>query len=132
TTAIPTSMIVYDRFVSSATRRVPAEYIVPASASGAADIVERKLHEHGIQVMKLGTPLRRSVEQFVITQIRHASQAFQGHHATSIEGRFKRRDIDVPTGSLVVSTKQPLGGLVFYLLEPESDDGLTTWNFLDS
>jgi hypothetical protein len=31
-----------------------------------------------------------------------------------------------------VRTKQPLGRLVFYLLEPESDDGLTTWNFLDS
>jgi hypothetical protein len=131
-TAIPTSMIVYDRFVSTASRRVPAEYIVPASANGLHEEVERKLREHGIHVVKLGTPLRRSVEQLVITQVRHASQAFQGHHATSIEGRFEMRDVELPVGSLLVPTSQRLGGLVFYLLEPESDDGLTTWNFFDS
>ncbi len=113
------------------TRRVPAEYIVPASANGLHDIVERKLREHGIQVERIEKASRRTVEQFVLTQVRHAEQAFQGHRATSVEGRFERRDIDVPAGSLVVRTKQPLGRLVFYLLEPESDDGLTTWNFLD-
>ena len=37
----------------------------------------------------------------------------------------------MPAGSLVVRTDQPLGRLVFYLLEPESNDGLTTWNVLD-
>jgi hypothetical protein len=132
TTAIPTSMTVYDRFVSTVKRRVPVEYIVPASASGAPDIVERKLHEHGIDAARVAQASRRTVEQFVLTQVRQADHAFQGHRATSIEGRFERRDIDVPSGSLVVSTTQPLGGLVFYLLEPESDDGLTTWNFLDS
>jgi zinc carboxypeptidase len=130
-TAIPTSMIVYDRFHSTATRRVPAGYYVPASSNGLHDIIERKLREHGIHVVRLGTPLRRSVEQFVVTQVRHAGQMFQGHHATSIEGMFETRDVELPAGSLLVPTNQRLGGLVFYLLEPESDDGLTTWNFLD-
>jgi hypothetical protein len=132
TTAVPTSMIVYDRFVPTAMRRVPAEYIVPAAANGAADIVERKLREHGVELERVGKASRRTVEQFVLTQVRQDEQAFQGHRATSIEGKFEKRDIDVPAGSLVVSTRQPLGGLVFYLLEPESDDGLTTWNFLDA
>ena len=131
-TAIPTSMIVYDRFVSSASRRLPAEYIVPISPSGLHDVVERKLREHGIQVEKLGTGARRSVERFTLTQVVHAERTFQGHRATSIAGRFETRDLDVPAGSLVVRTNQPLGALVFYLLEPESDDGLTTWNFFDS
>ena len=131
TTAIPTSMIVYDRFVPTASRRVPAEYIVPASANGLHDVIERKLREHGIAVERLAAASRKPVEQFALTQVHHAEPRFQGHHATSIEGRFDRRDADVPAGSLVVRTKQPLGRLVFYLLEPESDDGLTTWNFLD-
>jgi hypothetical protein len=132
TTAIPTSMSVYDRFVSTASRRVPAEYIVPVSATGLHDVVERKLREHGIQVERLEKASRRPVEQFTPTEVRHAEQAFHGHHATSVEGRFERREVDVPAGSLVVRTKQPLGRLVFYLLEPESDDGLTTWNLFDS
>ncbi|HYV29292.1 MAG TPA: hypothetical protein VFA77_17285 [Candidatus Eisenbacteria bacterium] len=29
-------------------------------------------------------------------------------------------------------TAQPLGILAAYLLEPESDDGLVTWNFFDA
>jgi len=131
-TAVPTSMIVYDRFVSTASRRVPVEYIVPATANGLHEAVERKLREHGIEVQTLGTPTRRPVEQFVVTQVRHAEQMFQGHHATSIEGRSGKRDVDLAARSLIVKTNQRLGGLVFYLLEPESDDGLTTWNFLDS
>jgi hypothetical protein len=36
-----------------------------------------------------------------------------------------------PAGSFLVSTAQPLGRLAVYLLDPESDDGLTTWNFFD-
>jgi hypothetical protein len=31
----------------------------------------------------------------------------------------------------VVDAAQPLANLIFYLLEPQSDDGLTTWNFFD-
>jgi hypothetical protein len=130
--ATPTSMTVYDRFVSTKTRRVPLEYIVPASADGLHEIVERKLREHGLAVEKLGTAAGRSVEQFSIARVRQAEQMLQGHRAVSVEGRFERRDLDIPAGSLVVSTRQRLGGLVFYLLEPESDDGLTTWNLLDT
>jgi hypothetical protein len=130
--ATPTTMTVYDGFTATATRRMPAEYIVPATAGGLHEIVERKLREHGILVERRNAASTISVEQFVIAEVRHAEQLFQGHRTTSLTGRFERRDVDVPAGSLVVSTKQPLGRLVFYLLEPESDDGLTTWNFLDA
>jgi hypothetical protein len=71
------------------------------------------------------------VEQLLVTQVRHAAQLFQGHRTTSVTGRFERHEVNVPAGSIVVRTNQPLGRLVFYLLEPESNDGLTTWNFLD-
>jgi hypothetical protein len=131
-TAIPTSMIVYDRFVSSASRRVPAEYIVPVSPTGLHDVIERKLREHGILVGRRATASRVPIERFVIDQVRHAPQMFQGHQVTSVSGRFERHDVEVPAGSLVVTTKQPLGRLASYLLEPESDDGLTTWNFFDA
>ena len=131
TVATPTSMTVYDGFVATATRRVPPEYIVPASASGLHEIVERTLKEHGILVERSDASSRVSVEQFVVARVRHAGQVFQGHRTTSISGRFERREVVVPAGSVVVRTNQPLGRLVFYLLEPESDDGLTTWNFFD-
>jgi hypothetical protein len=37
----------------------------------------------------------------------------------------------LPAGSFLVSTAQPRGSLIVYLLEPESDDGFSTWNFFD-
>jgi hypothetical protein len=36
------------------------------------------------------------------------------------------------SGTAIVRTAQPLGLLAAYLLEPESDDGLVNWNFLDA
>jgi hypothetical protein len=33
---------------------------------------------------------------------------------------------------MVIRTGQPLSIVAAYLLEPESDDGLTTWNFFDA
>ena len=128
----PTSMIVYDGFVSTATRPVPREYVLRASATGLHETVARKLQEHGILVETVSVPARLAVDQFVIAQVLHAERAFQGHHETSVTGRFERRQVEVPAGSLIVRTTQPLGRLVFYLLEPESDDGLTTWNLFDS
>jgi hypothetical protein len=37
----------------------------------------------------------------------------------------------LPSGSFIVSTAQPRGALIVYLLEPESDDSFATWNFFD-
>jgi hypothetical protein len=39
--------------------------------------------------------------------------------------------MDFPSGTLVIRTAQPLGNLIAYLLEPQSNDGLVVWNFFD-
>jgi hypothetical protein len=49
----------------------------------------------------------------------------RGHEAS-----YEVRDLGEDT--LIVRTAQPLGLLAMYLLEPESDDGLVTWNFFDA
>jgi hypothetical protein len=128
----PTSMAVFDGFVPTTMRPVPREYVVRASANGVHEMAARKLQEHGILVEMTGAPSRIAVDQFVIAEIRRAERAFQGHHETSVTGRFERSQVELPAGSLIVRTTQPLGRLAFYLLEPESNDGLTTWNVFDS
>lgn len=129
--ATPTRMADYGVFAATRTRRVPHEYIVPSSTA-VHDTIARKLKEHGIRVDVLVEPARISVEQFVIGEVNRAERPFQGHRETSVTGKFERRTLDLPTGSIVVRTAQPLGRLVFYLLEPESDDSLATWNLLDA
>ena len=34
-------------------------------------------------------------------------------------------------GTYIVRVGQPLGVVAMYLLEPESDDGLVTWNIIE-
>jgi hypothetical protein len=91
----------------------------------------RLLKAHGIKVEELVSAARVTVDRFVIERVNHAERAFQGHRETSVTGRLERTTVEMPAGSIVVRTNQPLGRLVFYLLEPESNDGLTTWNVLD-
>jgi hypothetical protein len=130
-TATPTSMTVFDGFVTTATRRVPPEYVMPPVSGDLHVATARLLKAHGIKVEELVSAARVTVDRFVIERVNHAERAFQGHRETSVTGRLERTTVEMPAGSIVVRTNQPLGRLVFYLLEPESNDGLTTWNVLD-
>jgi zinc carboxypeptidase len=98
---------------------------------GTRAVIE-KLLQHGIAVEELTEPLTTEVESFVIDSVKKAGRPFQGHQAVTLTGRYKKETIEFPVGSIVVRAAQPLGTLAAYLLEPESDDGLTSWNFLDA
>ena len=94
-------------------------------------VVIEKLLQHGIAVEELTQPVTTEVESFVIDAVKKAGRAFQGHTALTLRGQYKKETLTVPAGSIIVRAAQPLGTLAAYLLEPESDDGLTSWNFLD-
>ena len=50
----------------------------------------------------------------------------------SVNGSFGAATKRFKKGDFVVDLAQPLSNLIFYLLEPQSDDGLINWNFFDS
>jgi hypothetical protein len=56
---------------------------------------------------------------------------FEGHRTIRLEGAWRPRDAVLAPGWFLVSTDQRLGMFAAYLLEPASEDGLVTWNFLD-
>src|SRR5437899_507059 len=68
------------------------------------------------------------VAQARIKEIQRSERAFQGHTETRLTVTRERGDIPLPAGSFVVPMRQPLAALAFYLLEPESDDGVVNWN----
>jgi hypothetical protein len=63
--------------------------------------------------------------------VTRSQRAFQNHREMKIAGEYKKQQMTFPAGTIIVRTAQPLGRLVCYLLEPESDDGLVNWNFFD-
>lgn len=127
-TAVP--MMDYEFF--TATRSVPEARAYLFRPEDGLHVVTEKLLAHGIAVEALTAPLTVGVENFMITNVNTNPRAFQGHHEVKLAGRFDHETVTFPEGSLLVRTAQPLGTLAAYLLEPETEDGLVTWNFLDS
>ena len=121
---VPTLMPVFARFASSMDRIPPAAYVV----SPRDTAVVRLLRRHGIRVDRSDSAWSARGETFTIDSVIRSARVFQGHRETRLQGKWERALQSFPSGSFIVSTAQPLGTLAVYLLEPESEDGLVTWN----
>jgi hypothetical protein len=95
---------------------------------GLGAIVE-KLEQHGIVVESFEG--EATVESYRVVEHTTSRREFQGHREVRLECEAGVARRAFPEGSSIVRTAQPLGTLAVYLLEPESDDGLATWNFFD-
>ena len=115
----------------SPTRTVPMArlYVLPSEAS-FQPIVD-KIRQHGVRVEQLTAPLTAEVSSFVVDEITKSPKPFQNHNEVKLKGKYVAEKVTLPAGTRIVRLAQPLGLLGAYLLEPESDDGLTNWNFLD-
>ena len=120
----PTLMPVFARFASTMDRIPPAAYVLAPSDTA----VVRLLRRHGIRVDRSDSAWSARGETFTIDSVIRSTRVFQGHRETRLQGKWDRALQNFPSGSYIVSTAQPLGTLVVYLLEPESEDGLVTWN----
>jgi hypothetical protein len=123
----PERMPEFGTFGPTETERVPAMYVVPADLKDVLDV----LTDHGIVWDRLEEARAEKVERFVIDSSTVAEREYQGHHQRTLFGRYEEVELTIPAGTATVPLSQPLGRLVFALLEPRSDDGLANWNFLD-
>ena len=105
----------------------PAAYYVPADLAAVVDL----LAAHGVDGAPLDTDATLAVEEFVVRTSSVADRPFQGHRERTVSGDWTPVERVVPAGTLVVPVSQPLGRLVFTLLEPRSDDGVVNWNLVD-
>ncbi|MEJ2216521.1 MAG: hypothetical protein P8099_07880, partial [Gemmatimonadota bacterium] len=117
---------VMDRFAASATEKLPGGYFLPSAEGG----IVKLLRLHGIQVRRTLSEWKGTAQVFRIDSLSWQSNEFQGHHLLGVAGQYEDDDVTLPAGSYYVSTAQPLGRLVFQLLEPDGY-GLARWNFFD-
>jgi hypothetical protein len=123
----PEQMWLETTFESTESERVPSAYYVPASLTS---VIER-LRAHGIRMERLDQPVTISLEEFRIAATRVAAQTFEKHQERTVTGKYEPIERALPAGAYRISMNQPLARLAFYLLEPRSNDGLLTWNFMD-
>jgi hypothetical protein len=130
---VTVKMPVLDRFRPTLTASRPTRYVLAPSDTQ----VVRVLRAHGIVVKRTGAAqpgadVAATGFVFAIDSVVTSPRPFQGHREVRLTGTWRGETRTVPPGSHVVDVEQPLGILAAYMLEPQSDDGLVTWNFLDA
>jgi dipeptidyl aminopeptidase/acylaminoacyl peptidase len=118
----------YSKSITDVSVPLPSAYLF----SSEFQAVSENLQRHGIRVEELREDIELDIEVSRIGKVMHAKREFQGHRLVSLEVERESRSRQFAAGALVVRTAQPLGRLAALLLEPESEDGLAAWNFLDA
>ena len=131
--AVPVMMKEYGTFAATRSLVVPKGWVIPRGAANGSRLAAAidRLRWHGVRVDELAEEVQVPVERFSITDHTKAPKPFQGHQEARLTGTFDKAQLTVPAGSLWIPANQPLARLAFYLLEPESDDGLVTWNIVE-
>lgn len=120
-------MPIVDRFESALDQTLPYAWVIRPEQ---AKIVEA-LRLHGVAVEEMAERGVVRARSFLIDSIARGG-TFQGHQEVTLGGRWNGADtVTLDAGTFVVRAGQALGILALILLEPQSDDGLTTWNFMD-
>jgi hypothetical protein len=115
----------FDRFVPTVMRKMPEAYYLSDTAAVAM------LRLHGVHVDQVQPNwLLPRMERFVIDSVERSPRPFQMHTEMRPFGHWEP-ETGMSVG-YVVRTSQPLGRVAMYLLDPESDDGLATWNVFDA
>ena len=121
-------MPVFDRFRALRNEAMPEAYLMPPRLRNIVEL----LRAQGIAVDSLTHEARVAIHEFAVDSL-ITGPLFEGHRTVQAEGQWRSRSADTVAGAgwYLVRTHQPLGAFAAYLLEPASEDGMVTWNFLD-
>jgi hypothetical protein len=132
--ATPVRMKDYGIFEETRVVPMPQGWLIPRPHvdSGRYAAAIDRLRWHGLRVQRVSDGTQIDVMRFVVQSFTKSDRVFQGHQEARLTGKYEMAKLTVPDGSLFIPAAQPLARLAFYLLEPESDDGLVTWNLIEN
>ncbi|MBL8736444.1 MAG: hypothetical protein JNL12_08475, partial [Planctomycetes bacterium] len=127
--ATPTPMPVCRSFVARQRRVLPDAWAIEAPSP---EVVSR-LQLHGVQFETLAAARSVRAQRFAVSGKRKPKRPYQGHQELQLVGHWQAPStVELPKGAVLVHKRQRLALLVAHLLEPESDDSLSTWNFFEA
>jgi dipeptidyl-peptidase 4 len=116
-------------FTPTLTSTLPYAYAFDAKA--AHDILPI-LKLHGIAVEQLDAGATGSVQSFRVDSVIDRGRSETSRMLKDVDGAWNEAaSRTLPTGTYIVRAAQPYGLLAFYVLEPQSEDGLAQWSFFD-
>ena len=122
-------MPVMASFTPTLTSTLPFAYVFDSLTARALLAI---LAVHGIQIERLDAPANASVQDFMVDSVIDRGPSETSRRLKDVSGQWSAAAArSLPAGSYVVRAGQPRGLVAFYLLEPESEDGLMQWSFYD-
>jgi dipeptidyl aminopeptidase/acylaminoacyl peptidase len=106
----------------------PYAYLFPPTFATAVETLQR----HGLTVEELREDIDLNVTVYKADKVTRAGREYQKHREVRVEATARQEERRIPAGTILVRTGQKLGTLATMLLEPESEDSLTTWNCFDA
>lgn len=117
---------VHTLFTPTKTTTRPWGYLMPPQLAEVLPV----LMDHEITVKQLTEPVEVEVEVYYAQEIVN-SQYFQGHYLKQVTAEKHTETIQLPAGSFFIPTGQQKSNFLCYLLEPETNDNLITWEYLN-
>ena len=105
----------------------PSAYYIPSQWTEVID----KLERHGIRLTRVEQPVALTLEQYQFTQAEFAAKDYEGRQRVDAQVTKQSIKTTLPTGTVKLDTKQPLGDLAILLLEPQSADSLFQWGLFN-
>ncbi len=118
---------VFTRWTPTRTTTRPWGYLIPNRLTKVVPL----LLDHGITVKRLTEDVELEVEAYTATEVTHA-EYFQAHYLKAVTVEKETKDITMPAGSFFIPSGQPMSNFISYIFEPETNDNLITWGFLDN
>lgn len=112
--------------IANLTRARPEAYLIPKSWS---DLAER-LRVSGLEISSLSQTFRGRVEALNITSVTFDSTYYEGVVPVTVTTSPAEKEIELPAGSFMVSTRQRNAALAFVALEPENIDSYVAFNII--
>ena len=124
----PETMPVVRAFQAKQQRPLPEAWALQAPPPELLD----RLRLHGVEFSLLEDVALVAVERFRVSQKKKPKRPYQGHQELVLAGQWRRLSPwALPKGTLWVDARQRFARVAATLLEPESEDSLSTWNFLE-
>jgi hypothetical protein len=122
-------MPVMDSFTPTLTSTLPFAYAFDETTAKALLPI---LTVHAIAVEQLDAAATVTTQSFAVDSVIERGRSETSRMLKDVTGRWRDGATrSLPKGTYVVRAAQPYGLAAFYLLEPESEDGLMQWSFLD-
>jgi hypothetical protein len=123
------TMPVFRRFRSLRQIELPSGWAIAQPPAP----VQELLALHGVRCEVLAAPRSVLASTFAVTNKRKPKRPFQKHQELVLDGEWGApARIELPAGSLWIDSHQTLGRVAANLLEAQSEDSLSTWNFFEA